>query len=52
MLIANEYQTIIIGFTAIIILIVPLFYLILLFIILRISQKLKNKKFMEAVNDI
>ena len=52
LLIANEYQTIIIGFTGFLILVIPLFYLVLLFIILSIYKKLKLQKFREAMDDI
>ncbi len=52
LLIASEYQTIIVGFTAFLILVVPFVYLILLFIVLSIYKKLKLQKFREAMNDI
>jgi hypothetical protein len=52
LLIAKEYQSIIISFTLILIFGGLIFCVGLLFGILSISKKLKQKKFKEAINDI
>ena len=51
-LIAKDYQSIIVGLTGVLILVFPLIYLIIMMGILTLCRKTRQKKILEAINNV